>query len=272
MKLKACLVTVASLSVLAAGATAAWPISPVRSSNSTASSSDLRLLVSASADRSNARNLHRGYLSGKVAIFTNHPSRVRSMAFYLDDPRMRRPPRQVDRYWPFDFAGSASGGNARLFDTSNLTAGRHLVTAKAVLTNGARVVKTAAFYKPDRRTSPDGNASSADSPARPPRATIRPQRRRHAVGRTIDGSPSISTSKSHRTVAPSTSTTTTPPITTVTPKPPTVAPSTSTSETIRPVIKPSTVAPSTSTPTGGSSRPNQHPWRLKRTRRIHPRA
>ena len=56
MTLKACLLTLASFSVLAAGATVAWP-SFADSSNSTTSSGSLRLLVSDSANRSNARGL-----------------------------------------------------------------------------------------------------------------------------------------------------------------------------------------------------------------------
>jgi hypothetical protein len=155
MTLKKCLLILMSVSVLAACATAAWSSPRTGPTNSTTSSSGLRLLVSSSANRLNSRNLHGANLSGKVAIFTNQPRHVRSVAFYLDDPRMLGPARHVEHYWPFDFAGAADSGRAKLFETSQLTAGRHVVTAKAALTSGARVVASAVFYKssnPSRRT------------------------------------------------------------------------------------------------------------------------
>jgi hypothetical protein len=247
-------VTLASFSVLAAGATVAWP-SFADSSNSTTSSRGLRLLVSDSADRSNARDLAGAHLGGKIAIFTNRPNGVRSVAFYLDDPRMRTPPRHVDYYWPFDFAGTAPGGTAKLFDTSNLTAGRHLVTAKAVLTGGAQVVKSAAFYK--LGTLPSSTATAQPTTAAPS-PTIQP---------TISSDPSSSTTRpadpspvdaattasvSSAPVASATATTQATPTTVV-----------STAETMRPtttVVPPtSSVAPSSSTPIGGCSAPANTP-------------
>jgi hypothetical protein len=182
MVLKKSLLILASVSVLAACATAAWSSPPTGSNNSTTSSSGLRLLTSVSADRSNARLLHGDYLNGKVAIFTNNPSRIRSVAFYLDDPKMKTRPRRVDGRRPFDFAGTAVSGRAKMFDTSDLTAGRHLVTAKAVLTDGAQVVKSAVFYKKGRRTMrmpsttpiPITTASPATSQPAPPSPTTAP--------------------------------------------------------------------------------------------------
>ena len=233
MTLKACLVTLASFSVLAAGAAVAWP-SFADSSNSTTSPRGLRLLASDSGDRSNARDLAGAHLSGKIAIFTNRLSGVHSVAFYLDDPRMRNSPRHVENDSPFDFAGTAFDGRAKLFDTSNLTTGRHLVTAQAVLTGGGKVVKSAAFYKLGTLPS---STPTAQPTTTAPSPTIQPTR-----------TASVSTTP----VASATATTQATPTTVV-----------STTETMRPtttVAPPtSSVAPSSSTPTGGCSAPANTP-------------
>jgi hypothetical protein len=164
MTVKKCLLILASVSVIAACATAAWSSPTTGPNNLTTGSTGTRLLVSSSADRSNARNLQGANVSGEVAIFAGRASRVRSVAFYLDDPKMLTRPRQVDYYWPFDFAGTASGGTAELFDTSTLTAGRHVVTAKAVLTGGAKIVASAAFDKGETASSPTTTASTTTAP------------------------------------------------------------------------------------------------------------
>ena len=77
---------------------------------------------------------------------------------------MQAGPRQVDYYRPFDFAGTASGGTATLFDTSQLTAGRHIVTAKAILMSGGKIVASAAFYKDETAPSPMTTASTSCCP------------------------------------------------------------------------------------------------------------
>ena len=240
MRLKACLVTVASLSVLMAGATVAWSSPPADTSNSTTSSSGLRLRVSASANRSDARNLQGAYLSGKIAIFTNRPRHVRSVAFYLDDPSMRRDPRHVDYLRPFDFAGTTRDRTAKLFDTSNLTAGRHLVTAKAVLTNGAKVVKSATFYK---QATPPSSTATASPTTTAPKPTVPPTKSSNPSTPTTR--PTAPGAVDATTSAPGSSTTAT------------------TTETMRPTTSAapttSTAATSTPTPTGGCSAPANTP-------------
>ena len=106
--LRKCLLILASVSVIAACATAAWSSPMAGPGNLTTSSRSFRLLVSTSADRSNARNLQGANLSGEVAIFTNRPNHVGSVAFYLDDRKMLGDPLRIDHYRPFDFAGTTN--------------------------------------------------------------------------------------------------------------------------------------------------------------------
>jgi hypothetical protein len=160
------LLILASVSVIVACATAAWS-SPTTDPNTSTPSRGLRLLVSDSANRLNAKKLQGAGLREKVAIFTNRPSNVRSVAFYLDDPKMQTRPRHIEYSWPFDFVGTARGGTAKLFDTSKLAAGRHVVTAKAVLTNGAKIFSSAAFYKKKVRTAPTPTPTATPTTIQP---------------------------------------------------------------------------------------------------------
>ena len=164
MTMKRCLLILASVSVIAACATAAWSSPTTGPSDSITSSRTLRLQVSATHDRLNARDLQDANLSGKVAIFTNRLSKVRLVAFYLDDPKCRRVRARLT------ITGHSTlpvlrGGTATLFDTSQLTAGRHIVTAKAILMSGGKIVASAAFYKDETAPSPMTTASTTAAPA-----------------------------------------------------------------------------------------------------------
>jgi hypothetical protein len=154
MMLKKGLLILASVSVITACATAAWSSPTTDPNNSTTRTRGLRLLVSDSANRLNAQKLQGADLRGKVAIFTNRPRGVRSVAFYVDDPGMLTRPRQVEYYWPFDLAGTAGDGTAKLLDTSKLTTGRHVVTAQVVLTSGEKITSSAVFHKRGTAPSP----------------------------------------------------------------------------------------------------------------------
>jgi hypothetical protein len=162
MALKKSVFILASVAVIIACGSTAWS-TPTRSNNST-SSTTLRLLVSNSMDRSNAKSLYGTNLNGEVAIFTNRPSRARSVAFYLDDPKMLKSPRQIEYSWPFDFAGTAQDGTARLFNTAIVDVGRHVVTAKAILTNGRKIVASASFYIVPTSTAPTSTAPTSTAP------------------------------------------------------------------------------------------------------------
>ena len=171
--LKKGLLILASASVIAACATAAWS-SPTMDPNNSTRSPGLRLLVSDSANRLSTQKLEGADLRGKVAIFTNRRSHVHSVAFYLDDPKMQTQPRHIEYFWPFDFVGTATGDTAKLFDTSKLTAGRHVVTAKAVLTNGAKIVSSAAFYKKKVRTARTPTPTATQTAPQPQQTATAP--------------------------------------------------------------------------------------------------
>ena len=159
------------------------------------------------------------------------------MAFYLDDPKMRTRPRHIEYSSPFDFVGAASGGTAKLFDTSKLTTGRHVVTAKAVLTNGAKILSSAAFYKAGAAPSPTPTTAqpttTAPSTATAPQPVDLPSQ---------SSSPSTATSSAAPVTAPATATSN---------------PSTQPTMTVAPTT--ATALPSSSTSTGGCSAPANTP-------------
>ena len=241
--LKKGLLILASASVIAACATAAWS-SPTMDPNNSTRSPGLRLLVSDSANRLSTQKLEGADLRGKVAIFTNRRSHVHSVAFYLDDPKMQTQPRHIEYFWPFDFVGTATGDTAKLFDTSKLTAGRHVVTAKAVLTNGAKIVSSAAFYKKKVRTARTPTPTATQTAPQPqPTATAPPTTATQPVDLpSQSSSPSTTTNSTAPVTAPPTATT----------KPPT-QPTTPVDPTTSPVATPS------SKPTGGCSAPANTP-------------
>lgn len=236
MMLKKGLLILASVSVIAACATAAWSSPTTDPNNSTARSRGLLLQVSDSATRSNAERLQGAELIGEVAIFANRPSQVDSVAFYLDDPKMQAPPGHIDSFWPFDFVGTADGGTAKLFDTSTLTAGRHVVTAKAVLTDGRKMIASAAFYKMWTAPSPTPTATPTTTQPQPTTTATQP-----VDLPTQSSSPSTTTGSASPVTAP----------TTATSKP--AEPTTTVSATT------STISPSPSKPTGGCSAPANTP-------------
>jgi hypothetical protein len=106
-------------------------------------------------------------------------------------------PRQVEYRWPFDFAGTSSDGTAKLFDTATLTAGRHVVTAKAVLTTGAKLALSATFYTTRSVSSPTAATTTAP-PAVAPTAAAPTT----AATTTVATQPADSTSASTSTTTP----------------------------------------------------------------------
>jgi hypothetical protein len=231
--LKKGLLILASVSVIAACAPAAWSGPTTDPNDSTTYSSGLRLLVSDSASRLNAERLQEADLSGEVAIFTNRPSHTRLVAFYLDDPTMQKRPRHIEYAWPFDFVGTANGGAAQLFDTSQLAGGRHVVTAKAVLTNGAKIVSSSAFHKVGTTPIPTPTAMST---------TTQPQPTSASPSTTTASAVSTTTASAAPVTAPATAT---------------AKPSLQPTATVAPTT--STVATSTSKPSGPCSAPANTP-------------
>ena len=102
------------------------------------------LRVSAYPDRSLPVPLEGSEINGKVYIFGELDRNVEKMLFYLDDPLMAGPARQVEANPPFDFSGG-SVSLANPFDSSKVTPGVHTVTAVAYLAEAQISAATAAF-------------------------------------------------------------------------------------------------------------------------------
>jgi len=102
------------------------------------------LLVSFSPDRSNPVPLENLTVSGNIFAFTSPDSGVARVRFYLDDPTMTGPPRQVENNAPYDFAGGTVS-TAKSFNTKSVADGPHTITAAIELTNGTTDVVDTTF-------------------------------------------------------------------------------------------------------------------------------
>jgi endo-1,4-beta-xylanase len=105
----------------------------------------MQLMVSPSADRSDAVPLRGATVSEGVAIFTPKFLSTASISFYLDDARKTGTATHVDTTFPFDLVGSSSDGNAMLLDTTKLAVGTHVLKVVRTGSNGGRQVATARF-------------------------------------------------------------------------------------------------------------------------------
>src|SRR5918996_509132 len=103
------------------------------------------LQVSLSADRSSPAPLEGAQLAGSVYIFVPDSAGITRVRFFLDDPQMTGSPRLIEKNAPWDFAGTASNGTAKPFDTSALSPGSHIVTAAIDLSNSTTEVVSGTF-------------------------------------------------------------------------------------------------------------------------------
>ena len=103
------------------------------------------LVVSRSADRSNASALQGASVSQNVYVFTSpDTSGIAGVRFYLDDPAMTGSPRRRESNAPYDFnGGTVELANA--FDTRALANGSHTITAAIELSAGGEHVLHASF-------------------------------------------------------------------------------------------------------------------------------
>ena len=84
---------------------------------------------------------------GSVAIFVTPTTSVKSVAFWLDKPNVTVLPRSIDTAAQFDFNGTASNGQAVLFNVGTLAAGSHRIAALVTYTNGTTAVISSTFTK-----------------------------------------------------------------------------------------------------------------------------
>ena len=106
-----------------------------------------RLQVSTTTTRTNPVDLNGRTLTGSVAIFVTPTTSVKSVAFWLDKTNLTVAPRSTDSAAQFDFNGTASNGQAVLFNVGTLTAGSHRIAARITYSNGTTAVVSSTFTK-----------------------------------------------------------------------------------------------------------------------------
>jgi glucose/arabinose dehydrogenase len=106
---------------------------------------DYELLVSLSPDRSNPVPLEGQTVAGNIYAFTSPDTGASQVRFYLDDPTMAGSPKLTEKAAPYDFAGTASDGNAKPFDTKKITEASHTITAAIDLPGGGAQVVHGTF-------------------------------------------------------------------------------------------------------------------------------
>ncbi len=92
-----------------------------------------QLWLSTAADRSNPRALDQARLHGDEAIFVGAGPSTKSVSFYLDGATV---PSRVEHSAPWDFAGTAPSGTAKLYNSDGLTAGVHRLRTVSQFTTG----------------------------------------------------------------------------------------------------------------------------------------
>ncbi len=102
------------------------------------------LLVSGSADRSNAIPLDGAALTDDVYIFLTPESGASRVRFFLDNPNASGTPRQTEGNPPWDFNGGLVT-SANPFDTTSISDGSHSITAAVQLVDSSTEVVTASF-------------------------------------------------------------------------------------------------------------------------------
>lgn len=94
-----------------------------------------QLLISARSDRSAASSLSGAAVSGAAYVFLAPEAEVAVVEFWLDNEALSGKPRQRETQAPFDFAGGTAT-SALPFDTSTLSNGAHVISARVTATDG----------------------------------------------------------------------------------------------------------------------------------------
>jgi len=104
--------------------------------------SSFTLMSSTSPSRSNAVNLSGATLTGNVYIFLTPSSGVTTATYYLDNVDADHTPFHVEHSAPVDFAGTATDGSAKPWNTATVATGAHTITVKIVTGSGTTTLTT----------------------------------------------------------------------------------------------------------------------------------
>ena len=118
------------------------------------------LRVSATADRAASHALASSKLRGAEYVFVDPATSVKSVAFYIDDPKRVHKASRVDSTQPYDLRGGSSTA-ATAWNTANLKDGKHTVTAVVTTTAGHKSVVTSAFTASNPTPKPVATAAKA---------------------------------------------------------------------------------------------------------------
>ena len=118
------------------------------------------LRVSATPDRAAPHALAGSKLSGAVYVFVDPPADVKSVAFYIDDPKRAHKPSRVDTTQPYDLRGGTAAA-AIAWNTVHLKDGKHRVTAVVTTTSGHKSVLTSGFTASNPTPKPVATAAKA---------------------------------------------------------------------------------------------------------------
>ena len=103
------------------------------------------LLVSNSPDRLHPIPLEGVTVSDDIYVFVNPESGISQVRIFLDDPAMKRAPRQIEGRAPYDFEGTGPNLSANPFDTTTAPDGTHSITAAIDLRGGSSLVLHSEF-------------------------------------------------------------------------------------------------------------------------------
>lgn len=106
---------------------------------------DYDLVYSTSPNRGAPASLDGATVAGAIYAFTDPDAMVGQVQFWLDNPSMSGTATRTEGVARYDFAGTATNGNALPFTTTSLADGVHTITARMLLTDASVVVVTSTF-------------------------------------------------------------------------------------------------------------------------------
>jgi hypothetical protein len=131
---------------IALGASIALALGGGLGIESASASTKSRLAVSLNSDRSSAARLDGSRVNGKIYVFVRKSKALDKVDFYIDSPQWRkRPPVRTDKKAPFDFAGTASDGTARPYNTAKLADGTHTIRVVMTWADGTTSTRRGRF-------------------------------------------------------------------------------------------------------------------------------
>ena len=138
------------------------------------SSSSFALMSSNSSSRNSAIALAGAQVKGNVYVFLSPTTGVKKASFWLDDTAMSGTETHVETSAPIDFAGTASNGTAKPWNTTTLASGTHSITVKVVTSSGTTVVTATLSVSNGVTATPSPTAKPTASPTAKPTASQTP--------------------------------------------------------------------------------------------------